>query len=433
MTDFLGIPPAREVRGEVRVPSSKSATNRALLLAALSETPVEIVRPLESDDTRALSRCLRAMGASFVPSERGIVVSGTLSGRGPEEVILDAADSGTAARFLAAVASATPGRFRLTGSRRLRERPMEELVTALRAGGARIVALGEDGHLPLAIEGGFLRSGEVAVDASRSSQFVSALLIAAVAVPGGLQVAPEGSIASEPYITQTLGTLAAFGHVVKRGAVHQIARGQTVPARFDVPGDYSSAVPLLAAAGVVGGEVRVTGLAGDASDADASALPIFERMGVRIRVGPDAVVATGSRDGLVPAEIRATDFPDSVPALAALAAFAPGESRFRGIAHLRWKESDRLLALEALLSAAGVSVSVEEDGLIVKGDPKRLRSRRGLARLPTFRDHRIAMAAGLLSLGAPDCLLEDPGCVEKSYPEFFRDLESVALRSPAGI
>ena len=177
MSDFLALPPVRSLSGVVRVPASKSATNRALLLAALSGTPVEIATPLASDDTAALRRCLEAMGASIVATANGLRVCGPLRGAGDRTIDLDAADSGTAARFLAAAAAATPGRFVLRGSPRLCERPMGELVDALRGAGARIAYRGREGCLPLDIEGGTLASGEVVVDAQRSSQFLSALLL----------------------------------------------------------------------------------------------------------------------------------------------------------------------------------------------------------------------------------------------------------------
>ena len=178
MTDSLVIPPAREVRGTVAAPPSKSATNRALVLATLCATPVAIVRPLDSYDTRALSRCLAAMGASIAPSGEGLLVGGPLGVASGREVALDAGESGTAARFLAALCAAVPGRFLLTGAARLRERPMEELLVALRSAGADIRCTGKPGHLPLAIAGGALSPGRVRVDASRSSQFLSALLLA---------------------------------------------------------------------------------------------------------------------------------------------------------------------------------------------------------------------------------------------------------------
>ena len=171
MTDYLAIPPARELAGEVRVPASKSATNRALVAAALGREPLEIVGPLESDDTAALRRCLAAMGAEIVERTGSLSVRGPLEGSAASPTTLDAADSGTAARFLAAAAAAVPGRFVLTGSPRLRERPMGELVDALRRAGACIEYAEIEGCLPVSIEGGSLTTGTVTVDASRSSQF----------------------------------------------------------------------------------------------------------------------------------------------------------------------------------------------------------------------------------------------------------------------
>jgi len=428
VTDFLAFPPVLGVRGTVPAPPSKSATNRALVLAALGSRSVELVGPLDSDDTRALVRCLTAMGAEFVPSRRGLTARGPLGRSGADEVLLDAGSSGTAARFLAAVACAVPGRYRLTGSPRLRERPMAELLTALRAAGARIETPERDGFLPLIVAGRTLSSGSVTVDASRSSQFVSALLLAAVAVDGGLSVEPRGPVVSAPYVETTIESLAAFGHRVRRGNGGAIAvePGDAGPSSYVVPGDWSSALPYLAAAGIAGGEVEVTGLSWPSSDADAAAADVVEAMGVAVTRGGKSVRAAGAARGLRPATVDARGFPDAVPALAALAAHAEGESRFRGVAHLRGKESDRLAALVALLASAGASASANENELLVAGSPRRFAP--GAARLPTFDDHRMAMAAALLSLRAAGTLIENPGCVSKSYPAFFRDLETILVR-----
>ena len=427
MTDYLAFPPAKRVRGTVPAPPSKSATNRALVLASLSETAVEISRPLESEDTRALRRCLAAMGARFQTVPAGLRVGGPLAAPTDRETPLDAGESGTAARFLAALACATPGRFLLTGAGRLRERPVGELVEALRSAGAAIEYAGAPGHLPLAITGGSLRSGRIAVDASRSSQFLSALLLAAPAVAGGLTVVSAGGVASAPYVETTLECLRAFGHEVSGGLAGgegiRVKRGGDISRRYEVPGDYSSALPLLAAAGAAGGEVTVTGLVTPSADADALALPVLERMGVELAWGTGAVTARARRGALSPVSVVATDFPDAVPALAALAALAQGESRFEGIAHLRLKESDRIAALAALLTAAGARASATEKSLVVEG-PVRPREG-GVVRLPSFGDHRIAMAGGLLSLALPDLMIESPDCVSKSYPSFFEDLATI--------
>ena len=408
----------------MRVPPSKSATNRALLLAALTSEPVEVVRPLESGDTDALVRCLTAMGADIRPTRDGLRVSGPLRGEGGAEVVLDAGDSGTAARFLIAAAAVTPGRFLLGGSPRLCERPMGELVHALRGAGARLVHRGRDGCLPLEVEGGAALAADVAVDASRSSQFVSALLLAAVAVDGGLRIRPTGPTTSEPYVRTTLEVLRDFGHEASAGEILAVRRGARLAPRYDTPGDYSSAAPLAAAVGAAGGDVVLEGLRVPSEDADARALPVLGAMGLAIERGAGALRVRADRAALRPADATATAFPDAVPALAALAMLAPGRSVFSGVGHLRLKESDRLSALVALAEAAGARAEASEDALAIEGPA----NAPGVVLAPTFRDHRIAMAAGILALRRPGVLVEDPDCVAKSYPRFFHDVESLARR-----
>jgi 3-phosphoshikimate 1-carboxyvinyltransferase len=423
--DFLAIPPVRSLSGSIRVPPSKSATNRALVAAALGPSAVEIVRPLESEDTASLRRCLVAMGATIQATPEGLRVSGPLRG-GEAEVTLNAGDSGTAARFLIAAAAAVPGRFLLTGSPRLCQRPMGELVDALRSGGAHIDYRGAEGVLPVAVRGGSLRSGVLEVDASRSSQFLSAILLAGLAVEGGLGVRAVGAVASAPYVSTTIETLRALGHEADEGGILRVAQGASPAARFATPGDYSSAISLLAAVGAASGTLSLTGLRWPSGDADAGALPVLERMGLCVEAFPAAMALEASASGAVrPVATRATDFPDAVPALAALAALADGESRFSGVGPLRWKESHRLEALAAVVTAAGARARADEDTLTVEGP---VRSLGGVRRLPTFRDHRMVMAGAVLAVATPGLLVEDPGCVAKSYPFFFRDLESVARR-----
>ncbi len=428
MTDYLVLPPVRAVRGRVAAPSSKSATNRALILAALSPDSVEIVRPLDSGDTRALVRCIRAMGAAVGETPSGLSVHGPLGRPSREDVVLDAGDSGTAARFLAAVAAAVPGRYRLTGSEQLLRRPMGDLVAALRRAGASVESAGAEGFLPLSIRGDTLRSGAVHVDASRSGQFVSALLLAGVAVEGGLTIRPDGVVASAPYVETTVDALGAFGHSVARGADGgiRVERGAPGPSTWEVPGDWSSAVPFFAAAGIAGGDVSVTGLRWPSRDADARALDVVASMGVRVERDAGEIRARALRGALTPVSVEARDFPDAVPSLAALAILAAGESRFRGISHLHWKESDRIAGVEALAAAAGVRCVAGDDELTITGPPAP--SRKAATRLPTVGDHRLAMAGALLSLALPSLLIENPDCVGKSYPGFFRDLETMLVR-----
>lgn len=429
MISFLAFPPARGLEGEVRVPPSKSATNRALVLAALSSRSVILSGALDSDDTLALRACLTAMGARIENVPSGLRVQGPLSG-GTETVVLDAKDSGTAARFLLAVAAATPGEFLLTGSSRLRERPMGELAAALRELGGDIAEEGASGGLPLLVRGGSVGDGSVSIDASRSSQFLSALLLLGAA-GRRVEVSALGAVSSAPYVDVTIAALRAFGHPVEGAGPWRVTPGACTPDRIDIPGDFSSAIPIACGAGIAGGDVLLAGLAWPSPDADALALPVLGEMGVAASRETGGLRVRARRGGLAPlAGVAATRFPDAVPALAAVAAFAPGTSRFSGVGHLRFKESDRLDALSRLIVAAGGDAQVTGDDLVVRGfegDGDGSEDGGG-RRLPTFRDHRIAMAAALLSLGRSGLLIEDPDCVSKSYPGFFRDLDRLCRR-----
>src|SRR5262249_40781370 len=360
---------------------SKSATNRALILAALSARPIDLVWPLDSDDTRVLRRCLGSMGASFETTPDGIRVHGPLAGLHDGQVLLDSGESGTAARFLIALSAVTPGRFLLTGSPRLRERPMGPLGAALVGLGAQVTFTSEPGLLPFAVEGRALASSSVTVDASASSQFISALLLAGAALPDGLAVRAAGPVASSPYVEMTVETLRAFGHSVETGAEIRVRPAGAPKERYEIPGDYSSAIPLLAAVGVAGGEVSVEGLRWPSPDADALRGTVLEGMGLEISAAGDRIRAR-RRGQIRPVTVRAADFPDAVPALVALSAFASGASQFQAIAHLRLKESDRIAALVALLQAAGVSARAEQDAICVEG-PRSPGGSRPVNRLPT--------------------------------------------------
>ena len=260
------------------------------------------------------------------------------------------------------------------------------------------------------------------VDASRSSQFLSALLLAALAVDGGLAVRASGAVASAPYVGMTVDMLRELGHDVSEDSgTIRVRRGARIAERYEVPGDFSSAVPLLAAVAVAGGRIVLTGLRWPSEDADARALPILEAMGLGLRASSAGIEASSGGGAPRAVTTRATEFPDAVPALAAAAAFADGVSRFEGVGHLRLKESDRIGAMLEILRSAGVAASEDGDALIVKG-PAAAPPRP--VRVGTHRDHRMAMAAAILSLRIP-LLIEDPGCVSKSYPDFFDDLESL--------
>ncbi len=419
---LAAIPPVPEIRGRVRVPGSKSHTNRALLLASLASGPVRVRGALECGDADSLLACLAAAGASIEALPAEIRVT---PGPPPASfVVFDVRDSGTACRFLAASASASPGLdVKLTGSSRLCERPIGPLVDALRRLGADIAYLGREGFPPLAIRGRALEGGEAAVDASASSQFASAILLAAPRMRDGVRLRLEGREVSRAYVGTTLEALSSAG--VRCGIAGPAIEVQPGPIRVDeiaIPGDFSSAVPLAGAVAVRGGELELGNLSWPSSQADAAAFSVLEEMGLAVERSRDSLRVSGRAARPVSAD--AAGFPDAVPVLCSIASRISGESVFSGVEHLRLKESDRIEAIREMLAAAGTASSAGTGEIRVGGvagepasDPV----------FPTRSDHRIVMASTLLCLERGG-FVEDPDSVGKSYPGFFRDLFRCILR-----
>ena len=411
--------PRGRIRGAVRVPGSKSLTNRALVAAALAPGRSEIVSPLASDDTRVLGAALERLGATVAVRPGAWDVTGPLTGGGAAEVRIDVGPAGTPARFLLALLSAVPGRFVLDGSARMRDRPMGPLVEALRSRGARIEALGREGFLPLRIDGGGLSAGEVPIRADVSSQFVSALLLVSPLVPGGLSVRAEGRPVSGAYVDLTRDVLAAFA-----------PEGAYRATRYAVPGDDSAACFPIAGALLSRGEARIEGLDPASRQPDALFREWARRAGGRLRwegEGERAVlVVEGGELGPVDADVDPA--PDAALPLAALVAFAGGTSRLAGVERLRAKESDRLAAALDLLSRAGASAreGTGAEGRVLFVDGRAGRPRR--ADFAAMDDHRVAMAAAVLALVLPDgCTLDEPGVVSKSYPAFWHDWDALVV------
>jgi 3-phosphoshikimate 1-carboxyvinyltransferase len=412
--------PSGRLEGTVRVPGSKSITNRALLVAALAPGTSVLVNPLESTDTAVLADILGRLGARVDRSGPHWTVEGPLRGL-PEGAALNVGDAGTPARFLAALLSTLPGTYVLDGSSRMRERPMGPLVDALRSLGARIEALSGEGFLPLRIHGGTLGGGRVAIRGDVSSQFLSALLLVSPLVPGGIALDIRGPAVSAAYRELTKRTIAAFSGAP--GAGYRSCR-------YRVPGDDSAACLPIAGALVSGGRVALSCLDRDSLQPDAvfrgwaaEAGGILtwqndyegdEGDGVLEVAGPPA----GAR-ALRPVVADVDPAPDAALPLAALVAFAPGRSVLSGVVRLREKESDRLAAALDLLARAGASARVEggeAPRLVIEGAAGRPRA----ASFLSHGDHRVAMAAAVLALALPgDCTLDDPTVVAKSWPGFF--------------
>jgi 3-phosphoshikimate 1-carboxyvinyltransferase len=407
----------------VSAPPSKSFTHRAMVAAALARGPSRLAFPLVSTDTVITGDALRALGAGVAWEQEHARISG-VGGRFPTsgETVLDLGDSGTSMRFFAALALLAKDPVVLRGSRRMHERPIGPLVDALGKLGGKVEYLGKDGYPPIRVSGSF-RGGEVVVDGSLSSQFVSALLLAAPCSEGDLTLTVDPPPVSRSYLDITAEVMSAFGAAPEReGYTRFRVKGGVGYRRhgYRIEGDFSSASYYLAMGAVCGGSVRVDNLNQASVQGDRRFPDILEQMGCRIRWEPDAVTL-GSGGILSGTEVDMSASPDTVQTLCAVAAFARGPTRIRGIGHLRHKESDRVGATAEGLRSLGGEIRVEGDVITI--DPRPLHG--GV--VDPAGDHRTAMAFTVVGLGVGGVTIREAECVAKSYPGFWEPLREAKL------
>ncbi len=426
----LILPARRDLDIVVRVPGSKSVTNRALLLAALADGDSILDDALAADDTLAFAAGLTELGFD-VDAGGGRESGGGTDGAGhagpgaawrvrggggripAAEAAVYCAEAGTAARFLLAACAAGDGVYSFDAAPQLRRRPLAPLLDALRAQGAETVPAGA-GHLPLTLRAHGLRGGRLHLPGETSSQFVSAVLMAAPLAREPLELS-VGGLVSRPYVDMTLAMMAQFGVQAERDgdAVFRVAPAVYHGRRYQIEPDASTASYFFAAAAVSGGRVRVPGLRrAGGLQGDVRFLDVLEAMGCAVADETDGVVVQGpvALEGI---EVDMSDISDTFMTLAALAPFAASPVTITGIANVRVKESDRIAAMEANLRALGVRT---ESG------PDRLRVYPGAPAGTTIDphgDHRIAMSFAVLGLRTPGVVIEDPGCVSKTCPPFF--------------
>jgi len=430
LPDPLPVAPGR-ISGSCVAPASKSVTNRALILAASATGESVVSGASDSDDTRLLREALEQLGVSITESPLGTLTihppSASSSAPGEKSVRIDVGHAGTTVRFLLPILCRTPGEWIVDGSERMRERPIADLVKALRRLGGEIGHLGRDGFLPLEIRGGALRGGRVRLDASISSQFLSALLLSGPFLDGGIEVELTGTLASASYVRLTERSLASFGVPLESsGDSYRVGSQSVAGRRLALEGDWSGAAFLIGAAVLGGGPVTIRGLDHDSVQGDALFLEWVSRMGARFRWDDGLEVEAG--ESLRGIEVDASDAPDAVPALAVLAAFAEGETVVRGAANLRVKESDRLAAICEGVRNLGTLAEETPDGLRIVGDSPLLRRNRSPVTIRTRDDHRLAMAFALAGIAREGVLIENPGCVSKSFPGFWSVLESLRAK-----
>jgi 3-phosphoshikimate 1-carboxyvinyltransferase len=403
---------AGPLRAAVTVPGSKSVTSRALVLSAIAESPSRLSRPPRSRDSDLMAAGLRAMGTGLVAAgETWVVTPGAL--RGPATV--DVGLAGTVMRFLPPVATLAQGPVAFDGDERARERPMGALLGALRGLGAT-VADNDRAALPVTVTGhGGLRGGEVHVDASASSQIVSALLLTAPRWDHGVRIVHVGDrpVPNAPHLAMTVAMLRDRGVAVedREPGVWEVRPGPVAGRDEVIEPDLSSAAPFLAAAVVTGGEVRVADWPTRSRQPGAALPALLAAFGASWQLEDAALVVRGGAR-VTGTDLDLRDAGELTPVLAAVAALAETPSRFTGIGYLRGHETDRLAALARELGALGAQVTEEPDGLRI--EPRPLTG--GV--FHTYADHRLAMAAAVVGLVVPGVLVEDVATTAKTFPDF---------------
>lgn len=412
-----------KLAGEVKAPPSKSYTHRAFMVALLARDESKIINPLLSFDTEATIEAIRTLGAEVSQEEDVWRVLGTAGELKPRADIIDARNSGTTIRLMSAIAALSPKLVRLTGDESILARPIGPLIEALNKLGAKARCEGPQGRPPVVVGGG-LRGGEVEITGTMSSQFISALLLASPYAKENVEITVTEELRSKPYVEITLELLDGAGARIKRDRAlmeFKIPGGQVFKAiDFDVPGDFSSAAFVLAAAALAGGTVRVSNLDVQSAQGDKRIIELLREFGADTRVKGKTVEVSGGEE-LSGIEADCGDNPDLVPALAVLGSVAEGRTRLLNIPHLRLKETDRIHALASELRKLGAEVKEQPDELRIRG-VKRLKG----AKLTSYGDHRMAMAFAVASLVAwGETIIEGAESISVSYPSFVDDIRKL--------
>lgn len=421
----LVLEPIAHVSGEVTIPGSKSLSNRALLIAALSEGTTKLTNLLDSDDVRYMLNALAQLGVNYSLSDdkTECTIEGLGSGfvsSAPLELFLG--NAGTAMRPLCAALALSQGEFTLTGDPRMYERPIAHLVDALKQAGLQIDYLGNPGFPPLKIKGVQPTTSEIEVDGSVSSQFLTALLVAGPLFNQDLEIKMIGELVSKPYIDITLAIMHTFGVEVENYDYQRfvIKKGQKYrsPGDYMIEGDASSASYFLAAAAIKGGTVRVNGVGLASTQGDTKFADVLEKMGAKVTWG-DTYIEVTRRD-LNGVDLDLNHIPDAAMTIATTALFATGPTVIRNVYNWRVKETDRLAAMATELRKVGAEVEEGNDYIAIT-PPNGLTS----AQIDTYDDHRMAMCFSLAAMGDAVITINDPRCTDKTFPTYFSEFKAI--------
>nr|MDO8118246.1 3-phosphoshikimate 1-carboxyvinyltransferase [Candidatus Sigynarchaeota archaeon] len=410
----------------LQVPGSKSITNRALIIAALSSGESLLRNALFSDDTEYMIQALLDLGidVSVDRDECTIKVVGQGGNIRMPAHPLSVGNSGTCMRFLASVVTLGHGTFTLDGNPRMRERPIKDLIDGLRMLGIEVAYLGKVGFPPVEIKANGFPGGATCVKGDISSQYISSILLSAPLASSPVTVTIDGNFVSRPYVAMTTALMQEFGATVSWKESHTIEVRND--ARYSgkvytIESDYSSASYFMAAAALTGSKARLGYLPRNTLQGDGAFARILVDMGAKVHHHENLVEVTGTGE-LHAIDIDMFDFSDLVPTVAVLGAFARGTTCIKNVGNIRFKESDRLHALATELTKIGATIMEHEDGLEITGmDASQYHG----ASIDTYDDHRIAMAFSIAGLKVPGIWINNPACITKTYPRFLNDLDQL--------
>jgi len=399
---------------EISVPGSKSYTHRILIASALSDGICRIDNALKSEDTLITVSALQQMGITIEADDNRLIVHGAngIFKKTTKTVFLG--NSGTSMRLLTALAPLGKGRYVFTGTERMKERPIQDLLDALNQMGASAHSVNNNGCPPVTIESGDLKGGRTSINCETSSQYLSAILLTAPFTKQGLEINVTKGPVSRPYIDMTVDVMEKFGIDITRDEYDyfKVQQGQKYRAgSYSVEPDCSQAGYFWGAAAITGARIKVKGITKDSQQGDVHFTRLLEKMGCKVLHEKDGISVTGG--SLLAIEADMSDMPDMVPALAVVSAFARGRTVIKNVKHLKVKESDRLASVAKELSKMGVETNLTDTGLLIKG---------GIphgAEISTYKDHRIAMSFAIAGLKVPGIFIKDKKCVEKSFPDFW--------------
>lgn len=417
---MIEVKPLKKKYAEVAVPGSKSYTHRMLIAAALSNGRCILNNPLESEDTNLTLQALQQLGVRIEKKPNACVVYGRNGILGVTQNPLDLGNSGTSMRLLTAVAALGKGTYILSGTQRMQQRPIMDLLDGLNQIGVQARSMKNAGFPPVEVVGAKIAGGDIRLNSSVSSQFLSALLLIGPYTEKGVEITITAGPVSRPYVDITLDVMHKFGVTVERNAYDRfsVGGGQAYRAgSYTVEPDCSQAGYFWAAAAVTGSTIKVKAISADSRQGDIRFLELLDAMGCKIEEQSDGIEVRG--ESLTAVEADMADMPDLVPTLAVVAAFASGTTILKNVAHLKEKESNRLAAVINELAKMGIKASYDDQALIIAGGQPQG------AEIETYDDHRIAMSFALAGLKVNGVFIKDESCVNKSFPDFWDAMNSL--------